>query len=317
MTSTACRMAFGKELLTLAEKDDKIVVLCSDSRGSCSVTEFGEKFPNQMIEVGIAEQDEIGIAAGLATVGYKPFVCAPASFLCARSLEQIKIDVAYSNTNVKIFGVSGGVSYGELGFSHHSTHDLAVMSCIPNLAVIVPSDATQTAEMVKSLVNVHQPAYIRVGRGPVEDIYPNTSYKGKPFVFGKANCVNEGSDVTIIACGELVAPALHAAEDLEAEGLHIRVLDMATIKPLDREAVLKALHETGAILTVEEHSIYGGLGAVISQVACQCGEGLVSNLAFPNEFPYTGNGNAIKAHYGLDKKGIIEATKKLIERKKR
>jgi len=316
MTSTACRMAFGKELLNLAEKDNKIVVLCSDSRGSCSVTEFGEKLPNQMIEVGIAEQDEIGIAAGLATVGYKPFVCAPASFLCARSLEQIKVDVAYSDTNVKIFGVSGGVSYGELGFSHHSTHDIAVMSCIPNLAVIVPSDATQTAEMIKSLVDVHQPAYIRVGRSAVEDIYPTSSYRGKPFVFGKANKIKEGSDLTIIACGELVAPALHAAEDLAKEGLSIRVLDMATIKPLDREAVIQALDETGAILTVEEHSIYGGLGAVISQEACQYGKGIVSNLAFPNEFPYTGNSNVIKAHYGLDTQGIIVAAKKLIERKK-
>jgi transketolase len=315
MSSSACRKAFGNQLIALAEKDKSIVALCSDSRGSSSMAEFGQRLPEQLIEVGIAEQDEVGIAAGLAAVGFKPFVCAPACFLSARSLEQVKVDVVYSQKNVKIFGVSGGVSYGALGFTHHSTHDIAVMSCFPRLSIILPSDATQTAEVVKCVARMDMPAYIRVGRGAVEDIYQQ-GYKGKPFVFGKANVLNDGKDLTIIACGEMVAPSLVAARELAIEGISAKVLDMATIKPLDVEAIRTAVAQTGAVLTVEEHSIYGGLGAAVCQEICKYGTGLVSNIAFPDEFLYNGSADEIKQHYGLDAPGIIKKAKELLERKK-
>lgn len=311
----SCRQAFAKELLELARKDPVITVLCSDSRGSCAMTDFAATLPNQFVECGIAEQDEVGIAAGLASVGMKPFICAPAAFLSARSLEQIKIDVAYSFQNVKILGVSGGISYGALGASHHTVHDIAVFRCFPDLSVVLPCDARQTKEMVDVLVKRNLPVYIRVGREGVPVVYGD-DFHGNAFTFGKANCLRRGKDLTIIACGEMVAPALLAAEGLQKQGVGACVLDMATIKPLDRDAVLKAAEETGAILTCEEHSIFGGLGAAVAEVIVQEHPVPMEILGLPDSYLQTGASDDVKRYYHLDAEGIQTKALLLMEKKR-
>ncbi|OHE61226.1 MAG: transketolase, partial [Treponema sp. GWA1_62_8] len=219
--ASSCRESFTSALLRLAKADPRIVALTSDSRGSVSLGEYAAALPAQFVEVGIAEQNEVGIAAGLASCGKTAFVCAPACFLSARSLEQIKVDVAYSGTNVKIVGVSGGVSYGALGTSHHSLHDIAVFRAIHGIIVFLPCDARQTRKMTEWLALNEGAAYMRMGRGAVPDVYETDD---PPFVMGKANRLKEGSDLTIIAAGEMVRHALDAALALEAGGVGARVL---------------------------------------------------------------------------------------------
>jgi transketolase len=314
MSKNACKKFFADELIKLSAQDDKILVICSDSKGSCSMSEFSETYPEQYIEAGIAEQNEVGMAAGLANVGYKPFVCAPACFLSARSLEQIKVDVAYSNKNVILFGVSGGVSYGALGYTHHSTHDIAVMRTIPNLNIVIPSDARQAASVARFFVNNPMPVYIRVGRGNVEDIYED--WEGEVFVYGKSNELKTGNDATIIACGEMVYPALEAAKKLQAEKIDVRVLDFPSLSPLDRDAIVKAAKETNAILTIEEHSVNNGLGAAVASVVGETYPIPIKIMGFPNETLITGSGDEIKDEYHLDSNGIIDNIHLLLERNK-
>ena len=246
-----------------AKEDKDIIVLCSDSRGSASLAPFAEAFPEQFVETGIAEQNLVSISAGLAKCGKKPFAASPACFLSTRSYEQAKIDVAYSNTNVTLIGISGGVSYGALGMSHHSAQDIAAMSAIPNMRVYLPSDRHQTKCLIESLLQDDKPAYVRVGRNPVEDIYTEENC---PFEMDKATVLTEGSDVTIIACGEMVKPSYEAAKLLKDKGIHACVLDMYCVKPLDVEGILKAVKDVKAVITVEEHSPFGGLGSMVSQV---------------------------------------------------
>jgi len=219
----ACKEAFASTLTALAGKDPRIVVLTSDARGSVSLGGFVEACPAQFVEVGIAEQNEVGIAAGLASCGKKAFVCAPACFLSTRSLEQVKVDVAYTGTNVKVIGVSGGVSYGALGTSHHSLHDIAVMRAFHGIKVFLPCDARQTVKLTEWLAANDGPAYVRMGRGAVADVYDSDD---APFEPGKANLLLDGDDLTIVACGEMVRNALDAAALLEEDGIHGRVLDM-------------------------------------------------------------------------------------------
>ena len=209
------RAAICQVLMDRAKEDKDIVVLCSDSRGSASLTPFADAFPEQFVEVGIAEQNLVGISAGLAKCGKRPFAASPACFLSTRSYEQIKVDVAYSNTNVKLIGISGGVSYGALGMSHHSCQDIAGISAIPNMRIYIPSDRHQTACLIKELTKDDKPAYIRVGRNPVEDIYEEGNV---PFEMDQATVLSEGADIAIIACGEMMAPAKQAAELLTNEG---------------------------------------------------------------------------------------------------
>jgi len=311
----ACREAYTEVLLELAENDPDIIVISSDARGSCSLNTYVKTLPDQFVEIGIAEQNEIGVAAGLSVVGKKPYVCAPACFLTARSLEQIKVDVAYSHQNVKILGVSGGISYGALGASHHTLHDIATLRCIPDLAVIIPCDAIQTAAALQAVSQTKNAVFFRIGREKVPVIY--TEELGmKPFVFGKANMLKEGSDLTLVACGELVYHALEAATLLKTQGIEARVLDMATLKPFDEEAIIKAARETGAILTVEEHSINGGLGATVSQIVCANHPVPVSTLGLPDEYLVTGTSLELFSEYGLDAKGIAESARKLLQRKR-
>ncbi|WP_161980319.1 transketolase family protein [Streptococcus sp. S784/96/1] len=298
-------------LIEAGKENRDLVVLTSDSRGSASLVKFGQELPEQHIEIGIAEQNLVSIAAGLALNGKRPFVASPACFLSMRSIEQVKVDVAYSDKNVKLVGISGGVSYGALGMSHHSLQDFAVTRAIPNLEVIVPADRHETKAVFDYLVKSDKPAYIRLGRNPVEDCFTETNVA---FEIGKAHEMVAGNDITIAAIGETVRPAMDAAISLAKEGISARVLNFASLKPLDKEAIKKAIAETGAIVTVEEHSVNGGLGEAISSVVAQEGKGIVNIMALPDDHIITGTSQEVFNHYGLSSEGISQTVKTLLKK---
>ncbi len=285
------------------------MVLCSDSRGSASLADFAEAYPEQFVETGIAEQDLVSIAAGLAHCGKKAFAASPACFLSTRSYEQCKVDVAYSNTNVKLIGISGGISYGALGMSHHSAQDIAAMSSVPNMRVYLPSDRFQTKKLVEELLKDEKPAYIRVGRNPVEDIYQEEDC---PFEMDRATVLREGTDALLVACGEMVRPACEAAAILEEEGIQATVLDMYCVKPVDREAIVHAASGVKAVITVEEHAPFGGLGSMVSQiVAAECPRKVI-NIALPDAPVVTGTSQEVFDHYGMNAAGIAKAVKDVL-----
>lgn len=257
---------------------------------------FADKFPQQFVEMGIAEQNIVGVAAGLAHSKKKPFVTSPACFLSMRSIEQIKVDVAYSATNVKLVGISGGISYGALGMSHHSLQDIAVTRAIPGLAVMLPADRHETKKMIEALVQYDGGVYMRIGRNPVEDVYTSDDYD---FEIGKAVRIRDGNNATIIACGETVKIGLDACKLLEYKGIHCRLINMHTIKPFDAEEVLKAAKETGFIVTIEEHSIYGGLGAAVAETTSQHYPVPLRILGIPDEPAIAGKTTEVFEHYGL------------------
>jgi transketolase len=296
--------------MELAKNDKEIMVLTCDSRGSSSMGNFAKNYPEQFVEVGIAEQDSVGIAAGLATCGKKPYVASPASFLSMRSVEQIKVDVAYSKANVKLIGISGGVSYGALGMTHHSLQDIAVMRAIPDIAVLFPADRFETKKMFEALNEYNKPAYIRIGRNPVEDVHENENFE---FEIGKANTLHEGIDITIIATGETVKPALDASKELETKGISCRVISMHTIKPLDEEAIVMAAKETKGIITIEEHSIHGGLGAAVSEIVCQKAPVKMKILGIADEAPITGNSKEVFSYYGLTSENLVRVAEDLLK----
>ncbi len=296
----ACRKSFTDTLLALAKQDKDIIAVTTDARGSVTLGDFAKELPGQFVECGIAEQDAIGISAGLASCGKKVFCCGPACFYVARSLEQVKVDIAYSGNPVTVLGVSGGVAYGALGATHHSLHDIAVLRTFPGMNVILPCDARQTAKVVKMLVDHPAPTYVRVGRAAVPDVYENDDFE---FRLGKANTLAEGDDLTVIAAGETVYHALQASRSLEKKGIHARVLDLSSIKPFDAEAVRKAAAETGRIITVEEHSIYGGLGALVAECLSEHPVP-VKILGIPDENVIHATSPEIFAYYGIDAAGI-------------
>ncbi len=300
------RKAICDVLMKEAENDKNIVVLCSDSRGSASLAPFADAFPKQFVEMGIAEQDLVSVAAGLAHCGKKAFAASPACFLSTRSYEQCKIDVAYSNTNVKLIGISGGISYGALGMSHHSAQDIAALSAIPNMRVYLPSDRFQTAKLMEALLQDELPAYIRVGRNPVEDIY---SEKDCPFEMNRATRIGEGKDVLIVACGEMVRSSIEAAKLLENEGIHATVLDMYCVKPLDESAVIETAKEAKLVVTVEEHAPYGGLGSMVSQVVGRACPRKVVSISLPDEPVITGTSSQVFDYYGMNAEGIVDTVK--------
>jgi transketolase len=306
-----CRKMFTDTLLELAKKDIDILAVTTDARGSVTLDAFAKELPTQFVELGIAEQNAVGVAAGLASAGKKPFVCGPACFYVARSLEQVKVDVAYSNNPVKILGVSGGVSYGALGFSHHSLHDISVLRTFPGMEVVLPCDIYQTKKLVEALVNHPHPVYIRVGRNAVPNVYEGMDC---PFEIGKANVLLEGSDLTIIGTGETVYHCLQAGRKLAEQGIRTRVIDMHTLKPFDQEAVLKAAIETGRILTVEEHSIYGGLGSAVAEIVSQEHPVPMKILGIPDEFAVHGTALQIFHYYGLDAEGVEKAALRLLKK---
>ena len=303
MNKIANKQVINDVLLAESAKDKDIIVLYSDSRGSAGMKSYAEQRPEQFVEIGIAEQNLVSIAAGLASCGKKPFAVSPASFLSTRSMEQAKVDVAYSNTNVKLIGISGGVSYGALGMTHHSATDIATMGSMPNMRVYLPSDRFQTEALIRSVLKDEKPAYIRIGRNAVEDVYEDGNV---PFELDKATLVQDGTDVTIIACGELVGDAKTAAAELAKKDVSVRVLDMYCVKPIDKEAVIKAAKETKLIVTVEEHSAYGGLGSIVAQITSANAPVKVINLTLPDAPVITGKSREIFHHYGLDADGIVK-----------
>lgn len=299
----ACRQSFTDTLLELATKDKDIIAVTSDARGSVTLNNFAESLPEQFVEVGIAEQNAVGISAGLAHSGKKVFVCGPACFYSTRSLEQVKVDVAYSKNNVKILGVSGGVAYGALGSTHHSLHDIAVMRTFPGMNIVLPSDARQTRKLVKLLVDYPEPVYVRVGRAAVPDVYENDDFE---FTIGKSITLLEGADLTIMGAGETVYHAYQAGLRLRKKGIKARVLDMSSLKPVDTDAIKKAATETGRIITVEEHSRFGGLGGIVVETLSE-NPVPVRIIGIPDENAIHGKSNEIFAHYGLDHEGIYKS----------
>jgi transketolase len=310
MNKIPCRKIFTDTLLEMARKDKSIFVVTSDARGSVTLNSFADELPGQFVEVGIAEQNAIGIAAGLTSCGKKTFVCGPACFYSSRSLEQVKIDVAYSDYPVKVIGVSGGVSYGSLGSSHHSLHDIAVMRAFPGMQIVLPSDNSQTRSLTELLAAHPHPVYVRMGRGPVPDVYdkPLTGFQ-----IGKAITLLNGNDITIIGTGETVFHCLEAGKILRGRGINARVVDMHTIKPLDVETIKKAIEETGHIITVEEHSIYGGLGSAVAEIAVKYKPVPVRIIGIPDENAVTGSSSEIFRHYGITKENITAIAEEMLQ----
>ena len=309
MNTIPNRQVICDVLLRNARKDRSMVVLCSDSRGSASLTAFAEELPEQFIEVGIAEQNLVSIAAGLASCGKKPYVASPASFLSSRSIEQIKVDVAYSGMNVKLIGISGGVSYGALGMTHHSAQDIAMIGSIPGMRVFLPSDRFQTEALFKALLKDDKAAYIRVGRNPVADVYEDS---GVSFTPGKSTLVQDGGDITIIACGEMVRAAKEAGAMLSERNISARVIDMYCVKPIDAEAVINAAKETKAVITIEEHCSVGGMGSMVSQLIGSVNPIPVINMTLPDSTVITGKSQEVFDYYGLNAEGIVNAVQALL-----
>jgi transketolase len=304
-----CRNAFAQTLESLAEADSRIATVVNDSVGSSKLGGFGKRFPDRQVNVGIAEQTLVGVGAGLANGGLVPFVSGASCFLTGRALEQIKADVAYSNTNVKLCGQSSGVAYGELGPTHHSIEDLAWLRPMTNLTILVPADPWETAEAVKFAAAHEGPVFIRVSRMPV----PELLVPDRVFRPGKAELLREGSDLAILACGTTVHSALQAAEALAADGISARVLNVSSINPLDVEAIVAAA-KTGAIVTVEEHSVRGGLGSAVAEVVATHCPVPMEILGFPGFVP-TGSVEWLFEHFGLTATGIEAAMRKVLQRK--
>jgi transketolase len=307
--SIPCRRAFTNTILQEAKKNKNIFVVTSDARGSVTLEDFVKELPEQFVEVGIAEQNAVGVAAGLALCGNNVFVCGPACFYTARSLEQVKVDVAYTHANVKIIGVSGGVSYGALGSTHHSLHDIAVMRTFPGMQVYLPADRFQTVELTRYLAQSSEPAYIRLGRNAVPDIYTEND----TFTFGKAKILSEGNDVAIIACGETVFHALEASKKLREEGIQARVIDIHTLKPLDTEAVITTAKDTGHIITVEEHSIFGGLGSMVAEIVSQHCPVKMKILGIPDENAINAKPLEMFEYYGLTVDNIVKEARIMLK----
>lgn len=305
-----CRNAYVETLAELANNDHRIVGVVNDSVGSSKLDAFKRSFPDRLINVGIAEQDMVGVAAGLANGGRIPFVSAASCFLTARALEQIKADVAYSNRNVKLCGMSPGVAYGELGPTHHSIEDIAWLRAIDNMIIIVPADPVETAAAMRWAAQTDGPAFIRVSRMGVPQIHPD-DYQ---FVPGKATTVHDGDDVTIISNGTVLWRALAAAEQLAAEGIAARVISMPTVKPLDVDAVLAAARETRGIVTAEEATIAGSLGGAVAETVTAHHPTRVTILGFPGFNP-TGSAEFLLDRYGMSPGGIADAARNLASTK--
>jgi transketolase len=308
-----CRDALAETLLDLVRSDPRVVVVVNDSLGSTKVAIVKREFPDRVVNVGIAEQDLVGVGAGLANGGRIPFVCAASPFLTARGLEQIKVDVAYSHANVKLVGVSSGVAYGELGPTHHSIEDVAWTRAIADLVVIVPADPPETAAAMRAAHELAGPVFIRTSRMPVPIVLP----ADESFRIGRALRLREGRDVTLIANGVMVPRALEAADLLAADGIEARVLDMATVKPIDREAIVDAARATGALVTAEEHTVHGGLGGAVAEIVVQEHPVPMRILGIPGVFAPTGSGAFLLEHFGLTAAGIRDAASELVGRRSR
>jgi transketolase len=303
-----CRDAFEDTLRELAGQNPRIVAVVNDSVGSSKLTQFGKEYPKRLVNVGIAEQNMIGVGAGLANGGLIPFVCGAAPFLTGRALEQIKTDIAYSHTNVKLCGMSSGMAYGELGPTHHSIEDMAWLRAIANISIIVPADPIETVQAVQTAASTEGPMFLRISRLSVPVVH-DTDYR---FSIGTAALLRDGNDITLITNGVLVSRALEAADMLAARGIQARVLNMSTVRPLDREAVLAAATETGGIVTAEEHTVFGGLGSAVAEVIVTTCPVPMRMLGVPGVFAPTGSASWLLQHFHLTAQGIFDAAMELI-----
>ncbi len=312
MEKEACSSAFSKMILEKAKSDKDIIVVCTDSKGSAKLGSYPDELPEQFVEMGIAEQNAVTVSAGMSYIGKKVFVIGPASFYSTRSSEQVKVDVAYSNNNVTVIGISGGISYGALGATHHSLQDIALMRAIPNLTVEIPSDATQMRAVTAELLNEGRPTYIRIGRNAVPVLYRDPS----EIKIGRANRWFDGHDAAIVVCGQLVCKAIEAAELLKKKGIDVTVVDMHTIKPLDTDILGRVAEECRCILTLEEHSIYGGLGGAVSEFLAQNRPVPMKICGIPDEDVPNGTDEEVFRYYRMDPEGIAEKVRNLIAIKK-
>ena len=297
---------FSSTLQALAAADRNVVVVTSDSRGSGKLVPFAQKFPKQIVEIGIAEQNLVGVAAGLASAGKKVFAVSPACFLTARALEQIKNDVAYSDNPVRLVGISAGVSYGALGSTHHSLHDFAALRAINNMIIIAPADNYETVEAIRAAASLTKPVYLRFGKKNMPDLNVNR------FQIGKGRVIKEGAEVSFVATGETVYPALLAAKKLlSVYNIKAGVISMHTVKPLDTDI----LKHCNAIITVEEHSVNGGLGEACASFLMQAGRSIPFRIVgIPDEYTVTGSQGNIFDHYGISENGLTETALKLLKR---
>jgi transketolase len=301
---------FSATLMELAENDRDILAVTSDSRGSGKLVPFGEKYPEQIVEVGIAEQNLVGVGAGLASAGKKVFAVSPACFLTTRSLEQIKNDVAYSNQPVTLVGISAGVSYGALGSTHHSIHDVAVLRAINNIQIVIPADNFEARQAVLAAAKSSKPIFLKFGKKAM----PSLPRIEETFEIGKASVICKGNDVAFIACGETVAPAYEAACLLETKGISAEVISMHTINPLDKTAIAEIAKRCKAIITVEEHCVNGGLGEACASFLMQEKLYLPFKIVgFPDEETVTGSQNEIFGYYGISGEGLMQTALRLLD----
>ncbi|OGX34473.1 MAG: transketolase [Omnitrophica WOR_2 bacterium RIFCSPHIGHO2_01_FULL_48_9] len=306
------RDGFGKELVELGKINDKVVVLSGDLEDATRAEYFRDAFPERFFNLGIAEQDVVGTAAGLSLVGFVPFACSFAVFLTNRAYDMLRLDVCYNNCNVKVVCSHTGVTVGEDGASAQCLEDFAIMRVLPNIKVICPVDALEARKATRALVAEVGPMYMRTSRAP----FPVLTKEHDPFVIGKANVLREGKDVTLIGCGVAVSESLSAAEILKKDGIEARVINMHTIKPIDEAAIIKAAQETGAIVSAEEHQIFGGLGSAIAEVLVKHAPVPMEMVAVADTFGETGTPAQLLSKYGLKDVNIVEAAKKAIKRKK-
>lgn len=310
-TNMSTAEIYGNVLCELGTEHEEVVGLSADLAKSTKIGMFGEKFPNRFYNVGIAEQNMFGIAAGMASTGLVPFVSTFAIFTSMRALDQVHTDICYQNLNVKIIATHAGLSFGQAGSTHHCTEDIAIMRSMANLKVIVPADGFETANAVKAAYETPGPVYIRINRGFDQVVYSDINYG---FKLGKAVKLLDGTDLTIIACGSCVHQAVEAAKILsEVDGVKARVLNIHTIKPIDKEEILKAVHETRRIITVEDHNIYGGLGSAVAEVMVESGKACAfRRLGIPDEFSIIGLHEDLMAYYKIDTNGILECVREVM-----
>lgn len=304
---------YGRVLKELASKNDKIVGVTADLEKSTNIGIFGKEFPDRMFNVGIAEQNLFGVAAGLAKVGLIPFASTFAVFAALRAGEQVRTDICYQNLPVKIIATHGGISFGQAGTTHHCTEDIAIMKSFPNMTVIVPADGAETGRAVEACLDIPGPVYIRVGRGFEPPYHKDNNFE---FEIGKGELIKDGTDVTIITCGIGVVQSAFAAEELKAvDGISVRVINIHTIKPIDKEIILKAVKETRRIVTIEEHNVIGGLGDSVASVIAESGKGCAfTKLGLQDEFSVVGYPEDLYSHYKMDSAGIAESVRAIMGR---
>jgi transketolase len=305
------RVGYGEGLVELGKRNPNVVVLGADITSSTNVNMFQQAYPDRFFSIGIAEQDMVGTAAGLALVGKVPFVSTYGVFASGRCWDQIRTTVCYSDLNVKIGGAHGGISVGPDGATHQALEEVTIMRCLPGMTVVVPCDAIETKKATIAVGEKHGPAYIRFGREAV----PTITEESSPFTLGKAETFKDGSDVTIIACGVMVYEALETAKNMEKEGISVRVINMHTIKPIDKEAICKAARETGAIVTAEEHQIYGGLGGAVAEVLVTNCPVPVEMVAVKDRFGESGQPFELMEEFGLTHNEIYSGVKNVLARK--